>query len=97
MVSYHHTKAKCYRDLPSAISEGQFHGDVLYVASDHASHLYYALAGEDYFESIYIEKPLITSIVKRNKLLRFAVSANAIFSLVTIGLTLGFMKSYVIA
>ena len=67
-------KAKCYTDLSSATAEGEFHGDVLYVASDHASHLDYALAAKDNFKSIYIEKPLIASMAKRDKLRRFAVS-----------------------
>lgn len=69
-------KAKCYTDLSSATAEGEFHGDVLYVASDHASHLDYALAAKDNFKSIYIEKPLIASMAKRDKLRRFAVSTN---------------------
>ena len=69
-------KARFYTDLSSAIAEGEFHGDILYIASDHASHLDYALAAERSFKSVYIEKPLITSLAKRDLLRRFAVSAN---------------------
>lgn len=53
-------KAKHYTNVNSAIDAGEFYGDVLFIVSDHATHLKYANLGSASFRSIYIEKPLIT-------------------------------------
>ncbi len=50
-----------YHSLSEAVQSNNFFGDVLYVCSDHHSHLAYALAAVGRFSNVYIEKPLIVS------------------------------------
>lgn len=47
-----------FTDIESAIEADVFFGDIVYIASDHQSHVPHACAAMDYFHRIYIEKPL---------------------------------------
>ena len=54
---------KCphFINIESAIQAGVFYGDILYIASDHLSHTSNACLAVDYFDRIYIEKPLFVN------------------------------------
>lgn len=54
-------RCPCFKTLDCIINSGEFYGDILYVCSDHRSHLTYAKAAVDTFSSVYIEKPIIVS------------------------------------
>lgn len=51
----------CFTTMDEAIKSGEFYGDILYICSDHRSHLEYAKAAVGNFSSVYIEKPIIVS------------------------------------
>lgn len=50
-----------FTDIESAIEAGVFSGDIVYIASDHLSHVPHACVAVDYFQRIYIEKPLFVN------------------------------------
>ncbi len=54
-------KCKHYKDLDDAIRDGTFHGDIVYISSDHLSHADQALLAANYFKKIYVEKPLFVN------------------------------------
>lgn len=60
-----------YKDLATIKECKEFYGDLIYIASDHATHLTYAEAASKTFASIYLEKPLISSHRDRTSLMKF--------------------------
>ena len=52
---------KHYTDIESALQAGEFHGDIVYIASDHLSHTPHACIAADNFAKIYVEKPLFVN------------------------------------
>lgn len=58
-------KCKHYRTVEEAIIEGAFHGDLVYIASDHLSHTRQALLAANSFKKIYVEKPLFVNTAQQ--------------------------------
>lgn len=54
-------KSKYFESLEDAKNESEFHGDIVYIASDHATHMHYAISALETFRAIYIEKPLFVN------------------------------------
>ena len=53
--------SKHYPDLETAISDGEFFGDIVYIASDHSSHTKHAVISSNNFKNVYVEKPLFVN------------------------------------
>ncbi|MAZ25446.1 MAG: hypothetical protein CMK41_06705 [Porticoccaceae bacterium] len=54
-------KCQHYIDIESAIADGVFFGDIIYIASDHLSHTPHAIVAADNFRRVYVEKPLFVN------------------------------------
>ena len=50
-----------FPDIESAQADGEFYGDIIYIASDHASHTKHAIVANDFFGRVYVEKPLFVN------------------------------------
>ena len=50
-----------YPDIETAKNDNSFFGDILYIASDHASHVKYAVEASACFARVFIEKPLFVN------------------------------------
>lgn len=51
-----------FPDIKSAQVEGEFYGDIIYIASDHASHTKHAVIANGVFDRMYVEKPLFVNM-----------------------------------
>lgn len=50
-----------FSDIESARADGEFYGDIIYIASDHASHTKHAVIANGVFGRVYVEKPLFVN------------------------------------
>uniref|UniRef100_UPI004047D3A3 Gfo/Idh/MocA family protein n=1 Tax=Limnohabitans sp. TaxID=1907725 RepID=UPI004047D3A3 len=73
-------KCQYFSSLDDAVDSKSFYGEILYICSDHSSHLKYALAAKERFASVYIEKPLITSNRQVSDLLALGSSGINVFT-----------------
>jgi len=70
-------KCKHFRTIDDAIKNDFFHGDLIYIASDHYSHTKQAILAADKFKKIYIEKPLFVNYEQQKEFKKiFEINSN---------------------
>ena len=82
---------KHYTDIESALQAGEFHGDIVYIASDHLSHTPHTCIAADNFAKMYVEKPLFVNEEQMHDFKK-VIYNSVIYIQGLIGLTLRYLR-----